>query len=287
MKRKIFIGVLVFVALILGALAAWPAMQRAQWEKEKMANLPEPPPGYRWVAIPELSDEFDSDGLDAAKWLDYHPYWGGREPSQHDPANVSVHDSLLHLTSTTDIDDISEVAVPAQDVWVRAACVTSREPIAFYGYYEARMKASAISMTSAFWFQGKYSEIDVVEQLGAPKDIPSRSRWMLMNTHYYPDGWEHDRKTPESWQMPSGAADDYHIYGVWWKDENTIWFYHNGQKVKEVQTGAPFDEPMYLFFDTEVFVWEGLPDVASLKDPARNTMMVDWVRGWRLVAEDR
>ena len=28
-----------------------------------------------------------------------------------------------------------------------------------------------------------------------------------------------------------------------------------------------------------------LPDVASLKDPARNTMTVDWVRGWRLVEE--
>ena len=145
-------------------------MQRARLEKAKMANLPEPPKAYRWEAIPELSDEFDGDALDTSKWLDYHPYWGGREPSQHDPANVSVRDGLLHLKSTTDIDDISEVADPEQDVWVSAACVTSREPIASYGYYETRMKASALSMTSAFWFQGKYSEIDVVEQLGAPKD---------------------------------------------------------------------------------------------------------------------
>ena len=87
--------------------------------------------------------------------------------------------------------------------------------------------------------------------------------------------------------MPSGSADEYHVYGVWWKDEDTIWFYHNGERVAKIKTGGPFDEPMYMFFDTEVFVWEGLPDVASLKDPARNTMTVDWVRGWRLVEKFR
>ena len=284
MKRPTRIGVIVtMAAMVVAVMAIWLTLQRTRLEKEKMANLPEPPEGYRWEAIPELTDEFDGDALDTSKWLDYHPYWGGREPSQHDPTNVNVRDGLLHLKSTTDIDDISEIADPEQDVWVRAACVTSRKPIASYGYYEARMKASALSMTSSFWFQGEYSEIDVVEQLGTPKVKPSRSTWMLMNTHYYPDGWDNDKKTPRTWQMPSGSADEYHTYGVWWKDDNTIWFYHNGERVAQVKPGGDFDEPMYMFFDTEVFVWEGLPDVASLKDSARNTMTVDWVRGWRLV----
>jgi hypothetical protein len=40
---------------------------------------------------------------------------------------------------------------------------------------------------------------------------------------------------------------------------------------------------MYLFFDTEVFTWYGLPTVASLKDPNLNTMLVDWVRAWKQV----
>jgi hypothetical protein len=40
---------------------------------------------------------------------------------------------------------------------------------------------------------------------------------------------------------------------------------------------------MYLFFDTEVFTWNGLPSVAALKDPAKNRMSVDWVRAWKLV----
>jgi len=50
-------------------------------------------------------------------------------------------------------------------------------------------------------------------------------------------------------------------------------------------TGGPFDEPQYLFFDTEVFTWDGLPTIESLQDPARNTMQVDWARGWKLVRE--
>jgi len=38
-----------------------------------------------------------------------------------------------------------------------------------------------------------------------------------------------------------------------------------------------------MFFDTEVFSWEGFPTLEGLRDPSRNVMYVDWVRGWELV----
>jgi beta-glucanase (GH16 family) len=77
---------------------------------------------------------------------------------------------------------------------------------------------------------------------------------------------------------------EYHVRssGVWWKDEKTVWMYNDGQKVAELTPGGPFKEPQYLFFDTEVFVWEGLPTIESLNDPSRNIMLVDWVRAWKL-----
>jgi beta-glucanase (GH16 family) len=244
---------------------------------------PAAPAGYRWQVIAALSDEFDGDKLNADKWVPYHHYWKGRQPSRFNPNNVLVKDGTLQLRSTPRVESVDDVNNPEKDVWVNSACISSREGSASYGYYEARIRASRLCMTSSFWFQGRYSEIDVVEQLGDPLRHPEKKNLMLMNTHYFAEGWKNDVATPRQWQMPAASADAYHTYGVWWKDKDTIWFYHDGQKVAEVKPGGAFEEPMYLFFDTEVFTWDGLPTIASLRDPARNTMYVDWVRAWRLI----
>ena len=49
-----------------------------------------------------------------------------------------------------------------------------------------------------------------------------------------------------------------------------------------MRPGCAFAESVFLFFDLEVFTWSGLPDIESLDDSARNTMLVDWVRAWKL-----
>jgi beta-glucanase (GH16 family) len=254
------------------------------------ADSDSPPPapaGYDWRAIPELSDEFDTATLDGQKWQPGHPYWSGREPSAFDPANVSVKDGLLQLRSSAKVDTLDGIKNMDQDVWVASACVTSLTPLASHGcYYAAHFKASRLSMTSSFWLQGKYSEIDIVEQVGDSIKTPGHNRLMMSNTHYYPDGWTSDKWTHHEHEMTSGAADDFHTYGVWWKDARTVWLYLDGEKVEEVTTKGEFNEPLYLFFDTEVFKWEGNPALESLKDDSRNTMQVDWVRGWRLVKND-
>jgi beta-glucanase (GH16 family) len=246
--------------------------------------LPTPPAGYKWQLAPSLSDEFNGNALDKKKWLPYQPYWKGREPSQFDSANASEHGGRLLLKSTTDRDSLAGIADPNKDIWISAACVTSTTARASYGYYEARMKASGLTMTSSFWLQGKYSEIDVVEEIGKPVERPNEASLMMSNTHYFAGGWANDKST-QTWRpMATSPAGDYHIYGVWWKDDRTVIFYDNGKEMAQVTTGGLFDEPMYLFFDTEAFaLWEGLPTIVDLKDPAKNTMSVDWVRSWKLV----
>lgn len=243
---------------------------------------PSPPAGQHWVAIPELSDEFDGTALDTKRWMPKHAYWKGREPSRFSEANVVVADGILQLRSTVNEALRAKAKDPEKDVWVDAACISSQGPLARHGFYAARLKASQLSMTSSFWLQGKFSEIDVVEQFGASAKYPDKDRQMLSNTHYFRDGWAKDKITPTTWQMPTGAADAFHVYGVWWKDPHTIWLYHDGIKVAEMTPPAAFDEPFYIFLDTEVFTWHGLPTVESLADPKRNTMQVDWVRSWRL-----
>jgi hypothetical protein len=246
------------------------------------SSLPDVPDGFHWEKIEHLSDEFNEDGLDESKWLDYHPYWNGREPSRYSKDNVNVTNDNLILINTSQVDDLSEVANPDQDVWVDAAVITSKNRNVSYGYYEARIKESNISMMSAFWFQGKYSEIDVIENIGAPSNSNGHEKQMHMNTHYYPGGWDNDQTTPRNWTMPYLAGEDYHVYGVWWIDERHMNFYHNGTLTAEVELPGDYDEPMYMFFDTEVFTWEGLPTIESLNNPDLNTMYVDWVRSWEL-----
>ena len=136
-------------------------------------------------------------------------------------------------------------------------------------------------MTSSFWFQGKYSEIDVEENVGDSTAAPISNR-LVPNTHYFPNGWATDTVTPLYYTMPTGAADGYATYSVWWKDQNNIEFFYNGVSVGSLTLPYNFSEPMYMFFDTEAMSWAGTPTTASLNDSNKNGMYVQWVRSWRL-----
>lgn len=79
------------------------------------------------------------------------------------------------------------------------------------------------------------------------------------------------------------TSGDFHTYGVWWKDANTLLFYSDGQLVW-MRPAGPFNEQSYLFLDTDVqiFASETLPAVADLKDPPKNAVIVDYVRAFTL-----
>jgi Secretion system C-terminal sorting domain len=247
---------------------------------QNLKAQPTPPSGKKWVPIAILSEEFNGTGLDGNKWIPKHPYWNGREPSQFVPANVSVSGGNLRLKST--VKNANQ-----QGNWVNSACVTSKTKAMKKGYYsEARIKCSNISMTTAFWFQGKYSEIDVIENFGKPTgaNYLGHNAHMKTNTHYFPNGWASDRNTPyDRTGLSPTVGNAYYTYGVWWKDSRTMVFYLNGKVVKTTTTAGNFDEDQYMFFDTEVFSWGiGLPTVASLNDNSKNTGLIDWVHTFRL-----
>ena len=251
--------------------------------RRPMSFRPKPPEGYVWLLNDGLSDEFDEPKLDGKKWFPLHPYWGGRLPSQFISDNVTMDHGHLILRSTArpriETDGVAKIG----GISVNAACLSSAEASASYGYYEARFRASRLSMSSSFWMQGKYSEIDIAEQMGAPLKSPEEAYYLHANTHFFKDSWKNDKNTRIKWRMPRGAADVDHTYGAWWKDEDTVWFYCDGKEVAKIKTGGKFLEPMYLFFDTEVFVDAGLPTDKSLKDALSNGMSVGWVRAWKLV----
>lgn len=243
------------------------------WAAVAFAAPPSLPEGQKWRAISALSDEFDGP-LDTTRWLSSHPYWTGRSPSQFDTRNVSTSGGYLRLTS-------KKMTPPSAVNWISAACASSTQPIANFGYYEARIKASYLPMTSSFWFQGKHSEIDVVEAFGMARHVERRTE-MRSTIHFFTAGWK-THQSQGSRHVMKTPLTDWHVYGVWWRNPHSVWLYLDGEKVGELVTVPPFDEPMYMFFDTEAFPSEGLPTDVQLANPTGNTMLVDWVHAYALV----
>ncbi len=246
----------------------------------KLHAQPTPPTGKVWTMVSEISDEFDGTALNSAKWMNYHPYWSGRNPSLYLRENVSVADGYLKLKSTV------KSSTQTGD-WVWSSCVTSNTQQMKPGFYsEASIKCSLLGMTSAYWFQGKYSEIDVIENFGAPTaaKYQGHETHYKSNLHYFAAGWNNDQSTPwESAILKPACGTKFYTYGVWWENATTIRFYLDGKLVHTSIAKGNFDEPMYMFFDTEVFSWGiGLPTLASLMDDTKNTMLVDWVHTYKL-----
>ena len=233
-----------------------------------------------WVPVTELSDEFNGTELDNSKWLPYLPYWTGRFPSYFDSTNVSMANGNLMLKATVANYDQT-------GAWIKTCCVSSKTTSMKVGYYsEARIKCPTLSLSGSFWFQGKYSEIDVIENFGAPASpkYAGHERHMKTNVHYFKNGWDKDVAYP--WWgniLPTSCADSYYTYGVWWKDNKTIIFYLDGKAVRTTNIDHEFNEDMYMFFDIEAFTWAGLPSISCLDNPAKNTHYVDYVRTYSLV----
>jgi beta-glucanase (GH16 family) len=243
------------------------------WLFGNAAAQPPAPSGQKWVSNPALSDEFN-DGLDETKWLTHHPYWDGREKSEFRPENITVSGGYLRLSA-------SVLDPPHGAKTIGAACLSSRAASAGPGYYEARLKASQIPFSNAFWFQNTKSEIDVVEAFGVPKRHPDRRFELRSTLHAYPHGWGSNMGAGVHNRLKD-AVTSWHVYGVWWRDPRSVWIYLDGVKVAELAAPAAFTTPMYLFFDTELFGDEGTPTPRELRDGQRNTMLVDWVRAYRL-----
>ena len=257
-----------------------------------------PPAGVEWRLVEGLSDEFNTlhanpsgDGLDRSKWWDFHPTWTGRLPSQFSAANTWVDQGVLHLRSTPRIDDMSEVADPLTEHWVDSAVVVSRAEAQPGDYFEASIKIAGLSMSSAWWFaQGAKSEIDVIENIGLPSalGLVHRESEMSFNTHVLDPppiasvGGEAQMFNEVG--EPLLSREHFVTYGVWWKSPSEIRLYYNDIEVASLSPASLFDEGLNMIFDMEVFHWVGLPDIASLNDASRNTTRVDWVRGYRPVA---
>ncbi|VGO22473.1 Beta-porphyranase B [Pontiella sulfatireligans] len=259
----------------------------------------EAPEGYKWVLNTDYSDEFDGKKLNRKKWHDTYPGWEGRVPGKFVPSSVSVKDGFLEIKCT--------VLDPPQGVsnewWVACGAIQSKAQDARYGYYETRMKASGLTTSSTFWLMnprdkaeaaGKRTELDIQECIGNAKRWPGFKHQFRANTHVTflnaakVDGERPVVKKDASFDIGENVDQNFHRYGCWWVDANTMKFYLDGKLVQTIEPPtdldkAPFDQPMFVNLVCEIYDWETLPTKEGLLDDSRNTTRYDYVRSYKLV----
>ena len=258
-------------------------------------SLPRPPDGFHWEAIEALSDQFDGKELDRSKWHDHNPSWIGRPPGKFKPSSISVSQGHLRIQC--------KPLVPAEDDFSIAAGTVQAKHKAHYGYYECRMKASHLSASSNFWFvsddielEGGSLKQELIAQFTIGKSEQHRD-YMKSNamSAFKPKGVNSKRekaKVTDRVNLATSVADDFHTYGVWWVDANTLKFYADGKHVYTLHPSKRFDDkpfrhPLAMTFVCETFDWQPLPTTQELVDENRNTALIDYVRSYRLVKNEQ
>ncbi len=290
---------------------------------QHIVNLPAAPEGYKWVVNEDFTDEFNGTELNSDLWHAKSPYWtNGRPPATFKAECVSVKDGHLNITNYVLDSPEGNDGKPGDKYLYAGGAVASKSQEAFYGYYETKMKASMTTMSSTFWLNnyGKIitetapdgtqakirvsQELDIIETMGVIATLTKGDKswnrnWnkqMNSNIHF----WRRSSDIPtedivgkrvdiESEEIePSG--EDFHTYGCWWIDANTVKFYYDGKYMYTIKpstkyTDEPMTTPMFMHLVTETYDWESgtTPEMLADKDAA--TTLYDWVRSYKLVKE--
>lgn len=264
------------------------------------------PAGKKWFKLASMSDEFDT--WDGTKWKRSTWNYGVPVFMTTDASNSGVTDGNLWIRATLNESN-------PEDRWFQTARIHSRTQTSYPMYTEARIKCAFISAYTTYWLNNGNStdrdEIDIIENnpkpsCGCQPDFPLR-----MNSQYFHADSNKDpvEIRDEDNFMQSGLSDvnplkgvkwneDYHTFGVWWKDERNIQFYLDGEPAGSVVVGHDRSGKTYAdrFFTRELEIifdlWTneanwlgGLPQKTELSNAANSTMLVDWVRTWKLVDE--
>lgn len=232
----------------------------------------------KWVAVPELTDEFDGSTLDRSKWDPFNKNWKGRAPGWFNPENVSVSDGSLNLMSR--VQEAAPEGYPDKFNTFSTSFVRSKARTK-YGYIEAEVRIADSVTSSAFWLvhnEAKdWNEIDVFECSQAD----GHQRKYHMNAHLFRQNGEKLPKTiskPKWKELDHKTSDKVLVAGVDWTEDLITW-YIDGKAVRQERNEYWHNE-MFVQFDCETMGnWFGVPDVSDPRLPA--TFRVFSVRTWR------
>ncbi|WP_020570464.1 LamG domain-containing protein [Neolewinella persica] len=275
------------------------------------ADLPVPVdagPGQTWILQKELSDDFNYNGKKKRfhkRWNDhYFNKWTGPGLTQWQNDHSSVENGNLVIRASR-LEGTEQV---------NCGIITGKADLMYPVYTEARIKVSNLELSSNFWFLSRDSrrEIDVLEVYGgAAKDFFAKH--MSTNFHVFlrgrATGITSNFNDQNHVMLPDAAywRENYHTFGMFWKSPTEIYFYIDGEQLPtgswdqsemfdKDYTKTPMDkekyvmdQPLVMILDTEDHHWRSNQGIVAkdedLANPAKNRMLVDWVRTYRLVEE--
>lgn len=274
------LNILLLMSLSCGVLA------------KEILPLSDPQNSQNWQLNPEVSDEFNGTALDELKWFVQGKeakfyLWKGRAPSQFAPHNVNLSDGLLKLTTQWQPDYAFVGTPPAkQEITsyenITTAAIISKKTF-LYGYMEVRVKIPDAAMTGAFWGTGYQQELDVFELIGRVKtgSRNPESTFVTSIHDWRPGHAEQNKVWRHPHKMAGRTADAFHVYGVEWLKDG-LKMYLDGELVHTVNQAEMGDSwllnnPLELWFDSEVFPWHGIPS----KEELPVDFEIDYVRIWQ------
>jgi beta-glucanase (GH16 family) len=212
-----------------------------------------------WKLNTEVSDEFEADKLDHAKWRiagewkDGKPTyenedvpgkkeWIGRAPSQFSGKNYRMENGMLKLETKWEPDfpfsdkpdKFAGKEVPHENI--TTGCIIGRNEF-LYGYMEIKCKAADAEVTSAFWATGGQTEFDMFEFFGDHRQPNKEARGMDKELWWSMHDWSKTGKGKTTYTehkfFDFRVADDFHVYGYDWS-ENGVKIYVDGKLFRDV-----------------------------------------------------
>ncbi|MEM8526912.1 MAG: family 16 glycosylhydrolase [Bacteroidota bacterium] len=256
------------------------------------------PEGKKWVKIEAMSDEFEGKELDNKKWKNTEPQrWVGRPPAIFKKDAVRLEDGELKITNYL----LEETETVKGNTFTHSGGMLRSKELHVYGYYECKMKASKTFMSSTFWLinypsgegcERRVTELDIQECVGR---VVTEEKWastfdthIHSNTHHRYGRKDLEDCPPrnsngQNVSIGGFVHDDYHVYGVWWKNEKEALFYLDGVFQYKITFPSDFNLPMFLNMVTETYNWNPVPeDGGLLGSEEERTTSYQWVRSWEL-----
>tara|TARA_Y100001934_G_scaffold253174_1_gene317924 strand:+ start:26 stop:604 length:579 start_codon:yes stop_codon:yes gene_type:complete len=183
---------------------------------------------------------------------------------------------------------------------IACGAVQAKSRSALYGCYECRMKASGLTASTAFWMvsdpikhpPGELKQELIVQlSIGKSKQFGHHMKSNAMSGLKEPGKERLKAEVTQRAKLKSGAADEFHTYGCWWIDANTMKFYADGQHVYTINPSTKFDakpfrHPLKITLTCSTFDWQPKPTKEELTDPKLNSALFDYVRAYKLVKTD-